>query len=193
MKRRKHLMCFRLISFTVMTQFVFPDIIKILFFVHGVKTLYKITDQQCHQCNADYFHTLRIHLQDSIHNRIKQITHKECNDCCKHNTCGQRSIFRYMEWNPAVIPIFNTTDLLYQSSQQNLSDTYNQERNPIIEESGYKYEAMLRISEYVNKSDLSETSIKKKMNKWMKKTYEEEQKRHSIDTSNFFDITEEDE
>ena len=67
------------------------------------------------------------------------------------------------------------------------------ERNPIIEESGYKYEAMLRISEYVNKSDLTETSIKKKMNKWMKKTYEEEQKRHSIDTSNFFDIIEEDE
>ena len=31
------------------------------------------------------------------------------------------------------------------------------------------------------------------MNKWIKKTYEEEQKRHSIDTSNFFDITEEDE
>jgi hypothetical protein len=67
------------------------------------------------------------------------------------------------------------------------------ERNPLIEESGYKYEAMMRISEFVNKSDLSESSIKRRMSKWLKKTYEEEQKRHSIDTSNFFDITEEDE
>jgi hypothetical protein len=67
------------------------------------------------------------------------------------------------------------------------------ERNPLIEESGYKYEAMMRISEFVNKSDLSESAIKRRMSKWIKKTYEEEQKRHSIDTSNFFDITEEDE
>lgn len=67
------------------------------------------------------------------------------------------------------------------------------ERNPLIEESGYKYEAMMRISEFVNKSDLSESAIKRRMSKWLKKTYEEEQKRHSIDTSNFFDITEEDE
>lgn len=67
------------------------------------------------------------------------------------------------------------------------------ERNPLIEESGYKYEAMMRISEFVNKSDLSESAIKRRMSRWLKKTYEEEQKRHSIDTSNFFDITEEDE
>ena len=67
------------------------------------------------------------------------------------------------------------------------------ERNPLIEESGYKYEAMMRISEFVNKSDLSESAIKRRTSKWLKKTYEEEQKCHSIDTSNFFDITEEDE
>lgn len=67
------------------------------------------------------------------------------------------------------------------------------ERNPIIEESGYKYEAMLRISEYVNKSDLSETTIKRRMNQWIKKTYEEEQRKNSIDTSNFFDVTEDEE
>lgn len=67
------------------------------------------------------------------------------------------------------------------------------EKNPFIEESGYKYEAMLRISEYVNESDLSEKTIKRRMNKWAKKTYEEEQRKNSIDTSNFFDVTEDEE
>ena len=67
------------------------------------------------------------------------------------------------------------------------------ERNPIIEESGYKYEAMKMISEYVNQDNLSESAIKKRMTKWIKKTYEEEQRRKYIDTSNFFDITEDEE
>lgn len=67
------------------------------------------------------------------------------------------------------------------------------ERNPIIEESGYKYETMKIISEYVNQDNLSESAIKKRMTKWIKKTYEEEQKRKYIDTSNFFDITEDEE
>ena len=67
------------------------------------------------------------------------------------------------------------------------------ERNPIIEESGYKYEALQKISEYVNQGNLSESAIKKRMAKWVKKTYEEEQRRKYIDTSNFFDITEDEE
>lgn len=67
------------------------------------------------------------------------------------------------------------------------------ERNPLIEESGYKYGALMKISEYVNQSNLSESSIKRRMNKWMKETYEEEQRRRYIDTSNFFDITEDEE
>ena len=67
------------------------------------------------------------------------------------------------------------------------------ERNPIIEESGYKYEAMKIISEYVNQDNLSESAIKRRMTKWIKKTYEEEQRRKYIDTSNFFDITEDEE
>lgn len=67
------------------------------------------------------------------------------------------------------------------------------ERNPIIEESGYKYEAMKIISEYVNQDNLSESAIKKRMTKWIKKTYEEEQRRKYIDTSNYFDITEDEE
>lgn len=67
------------------------------------------------------------------------------------------------------------------------------ERNPIIEESGYKYEAMKIISEYVNQDNLSDSAIKKRMTKWIKKTYEEEQRRKYIDTSNFFDITEDEE
>ena len=67
------------------------------------------------------------------------------------------------------------------------------ERNPIIEESGYKYEVLEKISEYVNQGDLSVDAIKKRMTKWIKKTYEEEQRRKYIDTSNFFDITEDEE
>lgn len=67
------------------------------------------------------------------------------------------------------------------------------ERNPIIEESGYKYGAMKMISEYVSRGNLSETAIKRRMAKWVKETYEEEQKRKYIDTSNFFDVTEDEE
>ena len=67
------------------------------------------------------------------------------------------------------------------------------EKNPIIEESGYKYDAMMKISEYVNQSNLSESAIKRRMAKWVKETYEEEQRKRNIDTSNFFDITEDEE
>lgn len=67
------------------------------------------------------------------------------------------------------------------------------ERNPLIEESGYKYEAMLRISEMVEQKNLSERAIKKRMNQWVKKVYKEEQRKNSIDTSDFIDITEDEE
>lgn len=67
------------------------------------------------------------------------------------------------------------------------------ERNPFIEESGYKYEAMLRISEMVEKKNLSEQAIKRRMNQWAKKVYKEEQRKNSIDTSDFIDITEDEE
>lgn len=67
------------------------------------------------------------------------------------------------------------------------------EHNPIIEESGYKYEALMKISEYASQSNMSEDAIKRKMKKWVKETYEEEQRRRYIDTSNFFDITEDEE
>lgn len=67
------------------------------------------------------------------------------------------------------------------------------ERNPIIEESGFKYEAMKMISEYVSRDNLSESSIKRRMAKWIKEVYEEEQRKRNIDTSNFFDITQDEE
>ena len=67
------------------------------------------------------------------------------------------------------------------------------ENNPMIAESSYKYEALEKISEYVSQGNLSESAIKKRMAKWVKKTYEEEQRRKYIDTSNFFDITEDEE
>ena len=67
------------------------------------------------------------------------------------------------------------------------------ERNPIIEESGFKYEAMKMISEYVSQENLSESAIKRRMAKWVKEVYEEEQRKRNIDTSNFFDVTEDEE
>lgn len=67
------------------------------------------------------------------------------------------------------------------------------ERNPLIEESGYKYEAMLRVSEMVEQKNLSERAIKRRMNQWVKKVYKEEQRKNSIDTSDFIDITEDEE
>lgn len=67
------------------------------------------------------------------------------------------------------------------------------EKNPIIEESGYKYEAMKMISEYVSRGNLSESSIKRRMAKWVKEVYEDEQRKRNIDTSNFFDVTEDEE
>lgn len=67
------------------------------------------------------------------------------------------------------------------------------ERNSFIEESGYKYEAMLRVSEMVEQKNLSERAIKRRMNQWVKKVYKEEQRKNSIDTSDFIDITEDEE
>ena len=67
------------------------------------------------------------------------------------------------------------------------------EKSPIIEESGYKYEAMKMISEYVSQDNLSESAIKRRMAKWVKEVYEEEQRKRNIDTSNFFDVTEDEE
>lgn len=67
------------------------------------------------------------------------------------------------------------------------------EHNPLIYESGYKYEAITKINDYVSNGNLSERAIKRKLNKWLKDTYEEQQRNSSIDTSNFFDITEDEE
>ena len=64
------------------------------------------------------------------------------------------------------------------------------EHNPLIYESGYKYEAITKINDYVSQGNLSELAIKRRLNKWLKKTYEQQQRNSSIDTSNFFDITE---
>ena len=67
------------------------------------------------------------------------------------------------------------------------------ERKPVIEESGYKYETMKMISEYVDQGNLSELAIKRRMMKWVKEVYKEDQKKRNIDTSNFFEITEDEE
>ena len=67
------------------------------------------------------------------------------------------------------------------------------ERNPMLYESGYKYETMEKINEYLNDGNLSESTIKRRLNKWLKHTYEQQQRNSSIDTSNFFDITDDEE
>lgn len=67
------------------------------------------------------------------------------------------------------------------------------ERNPYIEESLYKYGTMQKLSEYINQGDLSESAIKKRMNKFVKEQYKEIQEQRNIDTSDFFEITEDEE
>ena len=86
--------------------------------------------------------------------------------------------------------VTNTQDFIQKETK--IYD-WLKEKSPIIEESGYKYEAMKMISEYVSQGNLSESSIKRRMAKWVKETYEEEQRKRNIDTSNFFDVTEDEE
>ena len=86
--------------------------------------------------------------------------------------------------------VTNTQDFIQKETK--IYD-WLKEKSPIIEESGYKYEAMKMISEYVSQGNLSESSIKRRMAKWVKEVYEEEQRKRNIDTSNFFDVTEDEE
>ena len=67
------------------------------------------------------------------------------------------------------------------------------ERNPLVYEKDYRYEVITKINEYINQGNLSERAIKIRLNKWLKKTYEQQQRNSSIDISNFFDITEDEE
>ena len=67
------------------------------------------------------------------------------------------------------------------------------ERNPFIEESIYKYSVMPKLSEYINQGNLSELAIKKRMQKYIKEEYKKIQESRNIDTSQFFDITEDEE
>lgn len=67
------------------------------------------------------------------------------------------------------------------------------ERNPFIEESIYKYSVMPKLSEYINQGNLSESAIKKRMQKYINEAYKKLQEFRNIDTSQFFDITEEEE
>lgn len=67
------------------------------------------------------------------------------------------------------------------------------ERNPFIEESIYKYSVMPKLSEYINQGNLSESAIKRRMQKYIKEEYKKIQESRNIDTSQFFDITEDEE
>ena len=67
------------------------------------------------------------------------------------------------------------------------------ERNPFIEDSIYKYSVMPKLSEYINQGNLSEVAIKKRMQKYIKEEYKKIQESRNIDTSQFFDITEDEE
>ena len=110
---------------------------------------------------------------------------------------GYKSFLKKMKksFSDKGVKIGRGTDKDVQDFIQKETKIYDwlKERNPIIEESGYKYETMKIISEYVSQDNLSESAIKRRMAKWIKKTYEEEQKQKYIDTSNFFDITEDEE
>ena len=67
------------------------------------------------------------------------------------------------------------------------------ERNPYIDESMYKYSVMPKLSEYINQGNLSESAIKRRMQKYIKEEYKKIQESRNIDTSQFFDITEDEE
>ena len=76
---------------------------------------------------------------------------------------------------------------------QDFIDLETGEWLPNINLKTHKYEAMKQISDMVDQGNLSELAIKRRMNKWAKKVYEEEQRKNSVDTSDFFDVTEDEE
>ena len=67
------------------------------------------------------------------------------------------------------------------------------DRNPLIEDSIYKYSVMPKLSEYINQGNLSESAIKKRMQKYINEEYKKIQESRNIDTSEFFDIIEDEE
>ena len=67
------------------------------------------------------------------------------------------------------------------------------DQNPLIEDSIYKYSVMPKLSEYINQGNLSESAIKKRMQKYINDEYKKIQESRNIDTSQFFDITEDEE
>ena len=67
------------------------------------------------------------------------------------------------------------------------------DRNPLIEDSIYKYSVMPKLSEYINQGNLSESAIKRRMQKYINEEYKKIQESRNIDTSQFFDITEDEE
>ena len=52
---------------------------------------------------------------------------------------------------------------------------------------------MPKLSEYINQGNLSESAIKKRMQKYINEEYKKLQESRNIDTSQFFDITEDEE
>lgn len=66
------------------------------------------------------------------------------------------------------------------------------ERNPFISEAPYRYFVQQKLSSYIDAGNLSERAIKRRMNKYVKQAYEEQQREQSVDVSDWFDIDGED-
>lgn len=66
------------------------------------------------------------------------------------------------------------------------------ERNPFISEAPYRYFVQQKLSSYIDVGNLSELDIKRRMNKYVRETYEEQQREQSVDVSDWFDINGED-
>lgn len=64
------------------------------------------------------------------------------------------------------------------------------DKNPWIADSGYKYEVQAKVSNMLDQGNLSETQIKRRMNKLLKEEYEKQQRAAAEDVSDFFDIGE---
>lgn len=66
------------------------------------------------------------------------------------------------------------------------------DRNPFISEAPYRYFVQQKLSSYIDAGNLSELAIKKRMNKFIKQAYEEQQRAQSVDVSDWFEIDGED-
>lgn len=66
------------------------------------------------------------------------------------------------------------------------------DRNPFISEKPFRYVIQAKTAQYIAQGNLSESAIKRRMNKFVKQTYEQMQDSSQQDIDNFFDLSDDD-